>query len=71
MLYIDEVIAEFDEYLDDNNVSVQIEGHEWNPSHVLIDIDRETYLEELNIFIEDNYTVMDFGEGELFYDPIN
>lgn len=68
-LYIDDVIEAFNEYLDDMNGTIGIEGHEFSPSEVLNTVNFKLYMKELDKYIDNNYTLINH-DGETIYNRL-
>lgn len=69
MIDIEQVIENFDEYLDATNEPANICGFEFAPNEVLRAISLDLYTKKLNKYIDENYRTVDTGEGDLMYAP--
>lgn len=65
-LYIEDIIEAFDEYLDDYNDPVVIQGRTYLPSETLNTINFKEYMKELDKYIDNNYTLIN-QDGETIY----
>lgn len=70
MIDIDEVIEQFDQYLDEYNNPVEIEGHVFAASEALNTLSFKAYLAELDKFIQDNFIIVSH-DGDSFYERIS
>jgi hypothetical protein len=68
MYNIDQVIDQFDEYIDNSHSDLVILRREYAVSQVLKDLDHKFYCKKLDEFIYDNYMVVHY-DGDMFYEP--
>lgn len=67
-MYIDDIIAEFDEILDTYDGPIDIRGHKFEASEALKTLKMSAYLKELDRHIVDNYeTNVDDEDGAIIY----
>lgn len=65
-LTIEEVIEEFDQFVDSNSIPLDIFGKRYENSQVLRDIDHNYYCKQLDQYIANNFLV-EGDESDTYY----